>query len=68
MVSPLNRCPHASTTEHVCMASFSAMRLDDQRKTRYCQSDEFDCCPLYLSRQLRHSRSRSYVRHIREAT
>ena len=49
------RCPFCEPGEAACPISISALPLDRRRKRIYCDCDNFDNCPIFLSHLLRHS-------------
>ncbi len=44
-------CPYKSID--TCAASFSSMFIDDYRKANYCCNEDYDDCPIFLSKILR---------------
>jgi hypothetical protein len=44
-------CPYNGNT--VCRASVSSMPLDALRKTHYCNTENYDNCPIFLAKILR---------------
>ena len=44
-------CPFNDAS--VCAASFSSMAIDNQKRARYCSTDNYDNCPLFLAKILR---------------
>ena len=44
-------CPYNGVT--VCTASFSSMAIDNQRRENCCGTDNYDNCPIFLSKVLR---------------
>ncbi len=46
-------CPYNGVT--VCLASLSAMKIDIRRRSQYCVTENFDDCPIFLSKVLRRS-------------
>jgi hypothetical protein len=51
------RCPYFEAG-CACRASFSRLMVDKNRVARYCCSEDYDLCPLFLSKLLRSSRPR----------
>lgn len=45
-------CPYNGI--NVCMASFSLMAID-KKKDNCCSTDDYDDCPIFLSKVLRRS-------------
>jgi hypothetical protein len=45
-------CPYNGI--NVCMASFSSMAIDT-KKANCCSTDDYDNCPIFLSKVLRKS-------------
>ena len=45
-------CPYSGV--NVCMASFSSMEID-ARKKNCCHTEDYDNCPMFLSKVLRKS-------------
>jgi len=46
-------CPYNGVT--VCLASLSSMKIDTRRRSQYCVTENFDDCPIFLSKVLRRS-------------
>lgn len=46
-------CPYIAPQSIFCSASVMAMAADNRRKARYCGSEDYDHCPLFLAKQLR---------------
>lgn len=44
-------CPYQRND--VCAASLWSLRTDDNKKTQYCNSDNYEDCSLFLSKCLR---------------
>lgn len=44
-------CPYQGST--VCMASLSSMIIDDSRMSSCCSTENYDDCPIFLSKMLR---------------
>ncbi len=44
-------CPYKGID--ICMASISLMFIDSYKKKNYCCTEDFDNCPLFLSKILR---------------
>ena len=44
-------CPYNGID--VCMASFSAMVIDNYQREKCCGTEDFDDCPIFLSKVLR---------------
>jgi hypothetical protein len=38
---------------NICYASMSSMLIDENLKETYCDSENFDDCPIFLSKVLR---------------
>jgi len=38
---------------HICTASLASMKIDSQKKPDVCNSEDYDNCPLFLSKVLR---------------
>ncbi len=47
-------CPYNGI--NVCMASFSSMLIDQQKKSDCCGTENYDNCPIFLSKMLRRLR------------
>jgi hypothetical protein len=47
----LTACPYNGID--VCMASFSAMVIDKYQSEKCCSTEDFDDCPIFLSKVLR---------------
>jgi hypothetical protein len=52
-VSTMNNtaCPYNGF--NVCMASFSSMLLDSRKREICCSTENYDDCPIFLSKVLR---------------
>ncbi len=48
-----NMCPYSSF--NICTASISLIFIDNQTKTDCCNTEDYDSCPLFLSKVLRKS-------------
>lgn len=46
-------CPYVSAAASVCEASLSSMVLRSNDRQRFCDSDDYDDCPIFLSKILR---------------
>jgi hypothetical protein len=46
-------CPYNGI--NVCIASFSSISIDNRKKEDFCATDNYDTCPLFLSKVLRRS-------------
>jgi hypothetical protein len=46
-------CPYNGI--NVCMASFSSMAIDNQKRENCCGTENYDNCPIFLSKVLRRS-------------
>lgn len=44
-------CPYKGID--ICMASISSMFIDDYKKANYCCNEDYDDCPIFLSKILR---------------
>jgi hypothetical protein len=44
-------CPYNGI--NTCMASFTSLKLDKQKKADCCSTEDYDDCPIYLSKLLR---------------
>ncbi|MFZ5906469.1 MAG: hypothetical protein ACOYVJ_03535 [Nitrospirota bacterium] len=44
-------CPYKG--DRICTASLSSMAIDAYQKERWCCTDDFDTCPIFLSKVLR---------------
>jgi len=47
------QCPYNGI--NVCRASLSSMLIDEYQKERWCGTDNYDSCALFLSKLLRRS-------------
>lgn len=45
-------CPFSSTSD-TCIASLSSMVIDERKKTECCGTENYDSCPVFLSKVLR---------------
>ena len=46
-------CPYFSTRIGVCLASLFLMAIEKSRREFVCSSDDWDDCPMFLSKTLR---------------
>jgi len=46
-------CPYHSAVTSVCSASLSMMVVGLRTKRGYCENENYDACPLFLSKMLR---------------
>jgi hypothetical protein len=44
-------CPFNSIK--TCMASFTSLKLDEQKQANCCSTENYDDCPIFLARVLR---------------
>ncbi len=51
-----NKCPYYNGSKQLCIASASRMIPPHNKQLRYCASDDYDNCSLYLCKALRSSR------------
>ncbi len=51
-------CPYCNTTANICMASISSLLTDIRRRESYCDSENYDNCPIFLAKSLRCLRRR----------
>jgi hypothetical protein len=52
-------CPFISASATVCEASLSSMVIRSNDRRRFCDGDNYDDCPLFLSKMLRVGESRA---------
>lgn len=48
---PETPCPYSGV--NVCTASFSSMAIDHRKMEDCCGTDNYDSCPIFLSKVLR---------------
>jgi hypothetical protein len=53
-----NSCPYRGS--NICNASLSSMFIDGEITENYCDSDNFDNCPIFLSKILRKGCIKAY--------
>jgi hypothetical protein len=46
-------CPYHNEAESICSASLSAMSTEQRIRQLYCGNENYDNCPLFLSKMLR---------------
>jgi hypothetical protein len=46
-------CPYDGNT--TCRASLTSMVIDEHQRRRWCATDDYDSCPMFLSKVLRRS-------------
>jgi hypothetical protein len=49
----ISMCPYKEEQGRNCSASITKMPIDQRRKTTYCATEDFDCCPVFLGKVLR---------------
>ena len=49
----LATCPYEKGSSNNCAASIMTVATSSYQKTNYCWTDNYDCCPLFLSKVLR---------------
>lgn len=49
-------CPYCNTDTKICDASCSALEIDDMIKMKYCASEDYDECPIFLVKKLQRRR------------
>jgi hypothetical protein len=47
------KCPYKTMGSSYCSASVMTVVLDNRRKAAYCCTDDYDRCPMFLSKVLR---------------
>lgn len=55
-------CPEYVRCKQICLASTRQMVPGRRQQMRYCATDDYDNCPLYLCKALRSSRSHGFDR------
>jgi hypothetical protein len=48
-------CPYVPQAKDYCSASVMAVPINDRTRYNYCDSEDFDRCPLFLAKVLRKS-------------
>lgn len=51
-------CPYCNTDAEICDASCSALEIDDRMKRKYCASEDYDDCPIFLIKNLKRKSQR----------
>ena len=46
-------CPFNSNISDICIASLSSMAIDERKKSECCGTENYDNCPVFLSKILR---------------
>ncbi len=46
-------CPYDTVSSNYCAASIMTVVTNSYQKRNYCWTDNYDCCPLFLSKVLR---------------
>ena len=46
-------CPFSDKETNICSASLSSMIIGRQKNQVYCSSDNYDNCPMFISKILR---------------
>lgn len=47
------KCPYVPTKKDYCSAAVMTVLINDRTRVHYCSSEDFDRCPLFLSKVLR---------------
>ncbi len=54
--APMTTCPYETSetgTRNYCAASVMTVATNSYQKRNYCWTDNYDCCPLFLSKVMR---------------
>ncbi|MEW6587277.1 MAG: hypothetical protein AB1442_16920 [Nitrospirota bacterium] len=51
VANPESDCPYKGNA--VCTASLSSMAIDAYQTERWCGTDDYDACPIFLAKVLR---------------
>lgn len=46
-------CPHLGMFDETCRASLTRFPVSGSTKNRYCSNEDFDSCPMFLSKLIR---------------
>jgi hypothetical protein len=46
-------CPYLTATSNFCSASIMVATINSERKASYCNTEDYDRCPLFLAKVLR---------------
>ncbi len=46
-------CPYDCSVSNICAASASAMAISASSRRKYCSTDNYDNCPVFLAKILR---------------
>jgi len=46
-------CPYETGSSNYCAVSIMTVATNSYQKMKYCWTDNYDCCPLFLSKVLR---------------
>ena len=46
-------CPYQPSKSFFCSASVMAMAIDNRKRSIYCDTENFDQCPIFLAKVLR---------------
>ncbi len=46
-------CPYQPSKSFFCSASVMTVAIDNRKRAAYCDTDDFDRCPLFLAKVLR---------------
>ena len=49
----METCPYETGSSNNCAASIMTVAITSYQKTNYCWTDNYDFCPLFLSKVLR---------------
>ncbi len=49
----MSTCPYETFSNNYCAASIMTVVTNSYQKRNYCWTDNYDCCPLFLSKILR---------------
>lgn len=46
-------CPFINAKIEICTAAVSLLKTDEHRRRFYCDTDDYDNCPFFISKSLR---------------
>lgn len=45
-------CPYCDMETEICIASCSALEIDEKLRVKYCTNEDYDDCPIFLVKKL----------------
>ncbi len=45
-------CPYCDAGTDICNASCSSLVIDERMRTKYCENEDYDDCPIFMAKKL----------------